>query len=37
MEQATSFAPTPPLTELGAEWFDPLEEAGAMPRMQRQV
>jgi putative transposase len=27
MDQATPSAPTPPLTELGAEWFDPLEDA----------
>jgi putative transposase len=27
MEQATSSMPPPPLTELGAEWFDPLEDA----------
>jgi len=27
MDQATPSAPTPPLTEFGAEWFDPLEDA----------
>jgi putative transposase len=27
MGQATLSAPTPPLTEFGAEWFDPLEDA----------
>ena len=27
MDQATPSAPTPLLTELGAEWFDPLEDA----------
>jgi putative transposase len=27
MDQATPSAPTPPLTELSADWFDPLEDA----------
>jgi transposase-like protein len=27
MEQATPSEPTPPPSELGAEWFDPLEDA----------
>jgi hypothetical protein len=27
MEQATPSAPTPPLTDLGTDWFDPLEDA----------
>ena len=27
MDQATPSAPTPPLTELSADWFDPLKDA----------
>jgi hypothetical protein len=27
MDQATPSAPTPPLTELSADWLDPLENA----------
>ena len=27
MDQATPSAPTPPLAGLGADWFDPLEDA----------